>query len=132
MSEEQGKPSKVTEVRQEIRTIQVDFVCQDCQKGYMKFTHCSHTARRSATGRLRESYDHRCPECNATVSLPNKYPYTEYLPAMERVADQQVFDKINHLQDCIKLIEGQIGNLASYLGQVPTPIYDGTEDSNNG
>ena len=53
----------------EIKTLKINYLCQDCHKGFL-----------IATGKLLFSnppqFIHTCSHCNEKTTLSKKYPYT--------------------------------------------------------
>lgn len=60
------------EVKREVKTTQVDYICPNCETGELIST------EESLLSTIPPRYPHKCNECKFTYVLDNKYPHYEY------------------------------------------------------
>ncbi|MFA5174700.1 MAG: hypothetical protein WC438_05960 [Candidatus Pacearchaeota archaeon] len=65
-----------------VETVQIDYKCPDCDKGYLRPTGVP-------SPRNPTFYQHKCTCCGYTEDINKKYPYIEYREIINRYRTQQ-------------------------------------------
>lgn len=62
----------MSEERREVKTFEVDMICDKCGKGFMR------PAGNIVLATYPIQYPHECTNCGNRENYTKKYPYTEY------------------------------------------------------
>lgn len=66
----------MAEIKQKVNTFMINYICDDCKKGYMIFMN---KQRQAAIQRNLFYLIHKCSNCGKIFEFENnKYPYQQY------------------------------------------------------